>query len=154
MELVVERRAFRPTYTIGYLYVDGKRFYETLEDTERWLYDWMTTAEILKKKVKGQTAIPRGRYRVRMDVLSPKYSQKPKYKALTGGYMPRLENVKGFEGILLHGGNTDKDTEGCPLIGQNKVVGHLINSFDTFKQLYLKMIEVHKRGEEIYITIQ
>lgn len=65
----------------------------------------------------NQTAIPTGNYKIIVN-LSPKFKRN----------LPRLIDVPGFDGILIHRGNTDKDTSGCILIGENKVVGKVINS--------------------------
>lgn len=153
MKLLVKRIARRDTYTIGRLYVDGVYECDTLEDRDRGLRSDMPLVQITSKKVYGETAIPMGTYEITMVVKSPKYSAKPNY-SFTSGYMPRFLRIPGFEGVLIHGGNTDKDTLGCLLVGQNKVVGKLINSLDTFKKLYAKLIAASKRGEKITITIE
>ena len=74
-------------------------------------------------------------------------------KALNGGKMPRIVNVPGYEGVLIHPGNTALDTLGCVLVGRNTKVGQLTQSRDTFKALYVKMLAAHKRGEKITIEI-
>lgn len=155
MKIVLARHAFKPKYTIGKLYIDGVYFCSTLEDTDRNLYANMTLAEIKSKKVYGETAIPYAEYEIDMDTVSPKYSKKSTYADVTnGGYMPRLKNVKGFDGVLIHGGNTPKDTYGCVLVGINSIVGQLTNSFETFKKLYNKMYEAHRNGEKITLLIE
>ena len=78
---------------------------------------------IQKKKVYGETAIPTGIYKLEMNVVSPKYSLVKWYQDLCKGKMPRLLNVPGFEGVLIHPGNTPLDTFGCVLVGDNKVKG-------------------------------
>ena len=95
MRIELVRIAFKDTYTIGKLYVDGKYFSDVLENVDRGLDSSMTESEILKKKVKGQTAIPTGHY-----VINITYS--PKYKRM----MPLLLDVKGFSGIRIHSGNS------------------------------------------------
>ena len=115
MKIELVRIAFKDTYTIGKLYVDGKYFSDVLEDVDRGLDSSMSESEILEKKVKGQTAIPTGHY-----VINITYS--PKYKRM----MPLLLDVKGFSGIRIHSGNTAKDTEGCLLVGKNKQVGKVL----------------------------
>jgi len=152
MNLRVERRWRKATYTIGILYIDGVRFCETLEDTDRGLTDEMSVSTIKTRKIYGETAIPLGTYPVVMNVRSPKYSAVKFYKELCDGKMPRVTGVKGFEGILIHPGNSALDTLGCLLVGRNTVVGGLTKSRDTFKALYEKMSEAFKRGESIYIT--
>jgi hypothetical protein len=105
-------------------------------------------------KRQGTTAIPTGRYRVTLDVKSPKFSQK-KYEKNYGfcdGYLPRLINVNGFDGVLIHVGNTAKDTEGCLLVGKNTKVGKVLESKKTFVELYEKLLR--KKNEGIYITIE
>ena len=124
MKLEVIRHAFKPTYTIGKLYIDGKYFCDTLEDVVR----------------KGPKAIPAGTYEVILNV-SPRF----------GKVLPRLLNVPGFDGILIHAGNTSKDTSGCILVGQNKEVGKVINSQATMKRL-MEVLQSHKG--EITITVK
>lgn len=140
MRLTLIRIANRPTYCIGKLYIDGIYQCDVLEDTDRGLDDKMTEAEILKKKVKGQTAIPSGVYPVYI-TWSPKY-KKP---------MPLIENVKGYSGIRIHSGNSAKDTEGCLLVGKNKEVGKVLESRKTYNELFNIL---NKTDEKIIIDIQ
>lgn len=144
MKIELVRIAFKSTYTIGKLYVDGTYFCDVLEDVDRGLDSSMSESEILKKKVKGQTAIPTGHY-----VINITYS--PKYKRM----MPLLLDVKGFSGIRIHSGNTSKDTEGCLIVGKNKQVGKVLESRDTYKRLFKMMqgqkeitIDITRKGEE------
>lgn len=153
MKLRVERRWPKATYTIGILYIDGVRFCETCEDTDRGLKQNDSLSVIKKKKVYGETAIPKGTYKILMNTVSPKYANVTFYKKLCGGKMPRLQNVPGFEGILIHPGNSALDSYGCILVGRNKVKGGLIQSRDTFSELYQKMLAAYKKGEEITIEI-
>lgn len=150
MELELRRIARRETYTIGRLYVDGVRFCDTLEDTDRGLRQDMALPVLRAKKRKGITAIPTGRYRVTLGVKSPKYSQRKAYD-FCKGYVPRLINVPCFEGILIHIGNYPKDTEGCILVGKNTKVGAVLESAATFRELYA-LLQTAK--EPIYITIK
>ena len=153
MDVRVERRWKKSTYTIGILTVDGERFCESLEDRDRGLKQSDSPLWIGAKKVYGETAIPTGTYNVAMNVVSPKYSAVKWYKDLCGGKMPRLLDVPGFDGILIHPGNTAIDSCGCILVGRNTKVGQVTQSRDTFKKLYRKMKAAHERGEKITITI-
>lgn len=150
MELYLKRIAKRETYTIGRLSIDGVRFCDTLEDTDRGLRQDLPVSVLRAKKKKGVTAIPTGRYRVTLEMQSPKYKDRQQY-AFCKGYIPRLLNVPAYDGVLIHIGNTHRDTEGCILVGENKVVGKVINSTDTFHKLY----EILKSAKGyIFITIE
>jgi hypothetical protein len=153
MELRVERTYRGPKYTIGHLYIDNKYFCDTLEDPDRGLTSSMDLLTILAKKVKGDTCIPYGKYIVDMDTISPKYSNYVRfpYAKIAKGKMPRVSGVKGFAGILIHAGNTQKDTEGCLLVGYNKVKGQVINSQATWIKLFNILITAHKKREKITI---
>lgn len=152
LNLKLDRIYKGDTYTIGKLFIDGEFFCDTLEDKDRNLTFNMSLDEIRSKKVYGETAIPRGRYRITLKEISPKFKQKPTY-SFTGGFMPRLLNVPGFSGILIHGGNTALDTFGCILTGKNTVKGKLTESLATFKKLYDILEEADKNNKTIYMDI-
>ena len=139
MILTLDRKYKLPTYTIGKLYIDGEYFCDTLEDKDRGLTDSMFVSEISKIKIKKETAIPTGTYKVTIT-----YSNRFKKN------MPLINDVKGFEGIRIHSGNTNQDTEGCVLVGFNKVKGNVINSRDTYNKLF----SVLSKSNNITITIK
>ena len=142
MELKLIRKYRKTDYTIGILYVNNKYFCEILEDIDRGLKDSMSLEEIKKIKIKDQTCIPYGKYQILMT-----YS--PKYKKI----MPLVNNVKGFEGIRIHSGNTNKDTSGCLLPGFNKIKGQVINSRETFNKLYSLIQTATNNKENVTIEI-
>lgn len=129
-------------YTIGKMYINGDYFCDTLEDRVRDINKngKFDNGEV---KIAGETAIPYGRYQVIVNV-SPKFKRE----------LPRLLNVPNFEGILIHRGNTDKDSAGCILVGENKVKGKVINSTPYEQKIVQMMKEVLSKGEEIWITIE
>lgn len=138
-------------YTIGHLYIDEQYICDTLEDTDRMLDQSMSESYILSKKKKNLTAIPTGTYRLLMNVVSPKYSKKQYYMDVCKGRVPRVDNVKGFDGILIHAGNTAADTSGCLLVGYNKVKGKVLNSKIAFEKLYAILKAAYNNGQDICI---
>lgn len=153
MKLRVERRWPKATYCIGRLYIDGLLYCNTLEDTDRGLKQTDSLDYIKTRKVAGETAIPKGTYKVAMNVTSPKYSASSWYWSLCQGKVPRLLNVPGFDGILIHTGSDALSTRGCLLVGKNTKVGQLTESKDTFKKIYKLMKAAYDKGEEITIEI-
>lgn len=142
MKLKVKRVKNLDTCTIGKLYIDDVYFCDTLEDLDRGLKDSMDIRDIKNKKVYGKTAIPKGEYEVTLQVLSPKFSTYEFYKEVCNGFLPRLLNVKGFDGILIHvadGYKKDKLLSGCIGVGDSLVDGSLTNGKETFKKLYEKL---------------
>lgn len=102
MKLLLERDPSSLTCTIGHLSADGVHLCDTLEDPLRE----KPGIPVEKWKVAGDTAIPAGTYKVEI-TYSPRF----------GCDLPLLLSVPGFEGIRIHAGNTDADTEGCILVG-------------------------------------
>ena len=156
MELKLIRKYRCSNYCIDKLYINNEYFSDALEDPDRGLTDSMSLKEIKKIKIKGNTCIPYGTYNITLDVVSPKFGSKSYYKEVCNGKVPRLLNVKGFDGILIHvgdGPNGHKLTEGCVLIGRNTIKGGLTEGKKYFQLLYNKMLEAKKRGEKIKITI-
>lgn len=133
MQLKLIRKYKKPGYTIGILSVDGRYLCETLEDRVRNLPH--------EPKIPGHTAIPAGRYEVVVNI-SPRFKRK----------LPRLLAVPGFDGILIHRGNTAGDTAGCILVGENKAAGRVVNS--TLYELRLtELIEQAQTADE-RVTIE
>lgn len=149
MKLLLKRIAKMEKYTIGKLYVDGEYFADTLEDTDRNLTSTMSKDEIAKVKVYGKTAIPTGTYVVDMNTVSPKFGKRS-WAQPYEGKVPRLQDVPGYEGVLIHPGNTADDTLGCILVGRNKVKGQVVESQDTFHSL----MNILKGDNDITITIE
>ena len=155
--LKVVRKYNKPDkhYCIGELYVQGKKFCDTLEPADYGLTGNMSAEEIKRIKDKhtdAPVAIPLGSYRVVMNVVSQKYSKSEYYKNLCGGRVPRLLNVPGYEGILIHVGNIaglygQTDTLGCLLVGHNEKVGMVLRSKETFTALY----KIMKQYKNIFI---
>jgi hypothetical protein len=141
-ELFLQRRYLKDTYTIGILSVDDVAFCDTLEDRVR---DYNKDGDLNDEnedKVYGETAIPYGRYRV-IVTYSPKFKRK----------LPLLLGVPHFEGIRIHGGKYNTNTEGCILLGENKIKGGLINSKQYVDELTNWIEMWAKKGEETFITI-
>ena len=137
MILTLKRIALKETYTIGRLYIDGVYYCDTLEDKVIDL-DRSGKFEGDEVKVYRETAIPYGKYKVSLR-RSPKFKRD----------LPYLHDVPHFEGILIHRGNTNKDTWGCILVGENKEVGMVLNSKGYENALVKRM----RKEREITIEI-
>lgn len=142
LRLLVDRKWKKDTYTIGRLYVNGELWCNTLEDKDRGLTSKMKTEDIKKIKVYEETAIPTGKYQVT-------YSYSPRFKR----YLPRVNDVPCYTGILIHNGSTDKNTSGCILVGENKIKGKLVNSTYWMNKVCEKIKEAVNHGEIVSLEI-
>ena len=152
MLVTIKRIAMMPgmQYQTGHLYIDGKYTCDTIEDIDRGLTQDMPLDKIVKIKVKNQTAIPRGKYRVLMNRIPPKFSAKPYYWKFCKGKVPYLYKVPGFEGILIHMGKNQNSSAGCIIVGYNTIVGQVTSSQACFEKVY----NILKNAEdEIWIEI-
>lgn len=131
MNVVIERKWKKDTYTIGRVYVNGEFYANSMEDRDRGLTKDMPLKEIQRIKVYGETAIPTGEYIVKM-TYSPKYRR----------VMPQIMDVPGWSGVRLHSMNTAKDSEGCIGFGKNDKPGWISNS-----RSYMKAFEDRLRAE-------
>jgi hypothetical protein len=134
MKLISRRKEYGDNYTISELSVNGVYECFILEDTVR------------PKGVKifGNTAVPAGTYNVVINFSN--HFQK---------LLPELLNVPMFEGIRIHSGNTDVDTEGCLLVGTTWGGGDFIgNSVVAFNHLFPQLQAAIAAGESVTIEIQ
>ena len=126
MKIQIKRLHKTENSTIGELTIDGVFECYTLEDKERDV------------KIKGETAIPKGTYGVIINKSN-------RFKKL----LPLLLEVKGFEGVRVHAGNSNHDTEGCILVGRTRSVDYISQSRKAFDSLFAKM----QKAKSITITI-
>jgi hypothetical protein len=136
MKIVVDRFTSTKEETLGRLFIDGRQYCYTLEDEKRDI------------KVHGETRIPVGVYKLGLR-NSPHFSPK------TGHDMLWVKDVPGFNYILIHSGNTDKDTEGCLLVGsifekKNERIT-ILRSKEAYNLIYPIISEAVKKGE---VTIE
>ena len=131
MKLKLERLKKTEDSVLGKLYVDDVFQCYTLEDTDRLLEG--------KTKIAGKTAIPVGEYKVVKRFSS-------KFNIVT----PYLLDVPEFSYVLIHWGNTAKDTDGCILVGEKQADNSIVGSRNAFKALMLKLAVVG----EATITIE
>ena len=150
MKLVLKRINNQDNYCEGKLYIDGIYQCDVIEDIDRGLTNEMSITEIQSKKVYGETAIPKGTYQITLDVVSPKFKDSS-WATFCEGKLPRLLDVPGFEGVLIHVGNEASNSLGCLLVGQKTKDGWVSNSTQTFKDLYYKLKQA---TDQITITIE
>ena len=122
-------------HNYGKLFVDKLFFGETLEDEDRYL-------EQGGEKEYGNTAIPRGRYRVKL-TPSQRFNR----------IMPEIMDVPDFTGVRIHGGNTDADTLGCPLLGQVRTPQGIANCRGVNDRLYITLQAAEQRNEDVWIEV-
>ena len=142
MKLQLKRRFFADAYTISTLSINGLRFCDVVEDKNRDANKDGDLNDTGEAKVYAETAIPFGTYEVVL-TLSPKFKRR----------LPRLLNVPGFDGILIHRGNTAKDSAGCLIVGENKIKGGVINSTKYELELVELIDAAIKKGEKVTIEI-
>ena len=141
MKLLLERKYLKEDYCIGRLCINGTFFCNTLEDKVRDI-NKNGTFDCGEFKISGHTAIPYGEYEVIVN-YSPKFKRE----------LPRLLNVPHFEGILIHRGNTNKDSSGCILVGENTKKGMVLNSTKYEVELVNILKKALTKGENITIEI-
>lgn len=136
MKITLTRFAKKDGYTVGRLAIDGQYFCDTLEP------QWRNLAAGVQK-VKGCTAIGEGTYPV-VITKSPRFRR----------WLPLLVGVPQFSGIRIHAGNTADDTEGCILVGWNRLRGRLVNSRSALTLLMNRMVEALARGEKMVMEVR
>jgi hypothetical protein len=120
----------------------GKAVYGCLE----WENDKCYTLEHPPRdqKIKGQTGVPAGAY-----YLTYRYSPSRSRK------MPYLDNVPNFRNVMLHSGNTLKDTTGCILVGDtiDTAYNKILFSRRAFGRFIKWFAPQWEQGEEILLNI-
>lgn len=147
MKLTLKRKHENLEYTIGDLFINDVWFCNTIEDTIRDLPNICPNTNKglqcnCSGKIYSKTAIPVGTYRITIE-FSPRFKRR----------LPYLHNVPHFLGILIHPGNTEKDSSGCIIVGMNTIKGKVLQSRITSDKLNALLEEELKKGNKITIQI-
>lgn len=124
--------------------IDGVFQCHTLEDEKR------------KLKVKGETRVWEGSYPV---VFRKEGTHHEKYKVKYADVhkgMLHIIDVPDFQYILIHIGNTEKDTDGCLLVGTapNETMTGLLGSTKAYLKIYPIIAGALERNEKVVINFK
>lgn len=136
--------------TLGELFDENnKRICNTLEDEYRKL------GPKGEGKVRGETRIPAGTYRLTIRKALTGLTLKYRKKFSWFEYHIELENVPFFQGIYIHIGNKEKDTDGCILLGVwlDRKARFITSSTVTYEAFYKKYYPLIKDNKDIYLNI-
>lgn len=145
MEIKVQRVLSNKEETLGIMYLNGVPFCWTIEDQKQ------------DKKVMKETRIPEGVYEIKLRTEGGHHEKYAKqFPAIHKG-MLELQNVKDFQFILIHIGNTEKDTDGCILVGDAPVLGEklsIVQSTVAYEKMYKRVISCLDAKEKVTIKIE
>jgi hypothetical protein len=134
--------------TPSLLMINGKFTCFVLEDEAR------------KVKVRGETRIPAGLYQVKFrEVDSPLTLKYRKRFPDDFTYHLELQNVPGFQFVYMHIGNTDDDSDGCLLLGNQAYFNDVKQGFSigqstqAFLRVYKQVSDALNKGERVWIQI-
>ncbi|MDP1628872.1 MAG: DUF5675 family protein [Parvibaculum sp.] len=168
MHLRLDRTASDAQSTLGKLYLRDIEGAPGEGETWRFLC-WTCEDEHRDEKVMHETRIPvppeapphRGVYRL---ALKPKGSSRfdagytKRFGEMHAG-MIELRDVPGFTGVLIHIGNTERDTSGCILLGTqwgHDERGHykVVSSEAAYRRVYPILRDALKAGETVTLGIR
>ena len=131
VNLLLIRDTLTEQSTMGKLFLNGEEFCDTLE------LPW-------KENKRSISCIPAGEYDARLRL--PRESATREYIHLL------IKDVPNRDYILVHIGNTTKDTKGCILVGQSRKQ-HSVGNSTLAMELLIKEI-IHLGGENIKLIIK
>lgn len=137
IKFLLQRDVMAPGFTLGRLFVEGKQYGFTCEDQDRYLEDNPGA------KVPKRTAIPRGLYRMTLSFSN-------RFKKV----MPLIVDVPGFEGVRIHGGNDEHDTEGCPLLGKTRTAVGVAHCAEVNQALIDLITRAEDSGDAVWIEVK
>jgi hypothetical protein len=147
MKIKVSRYSRNNESTLGAFFIDGKFYVHTVEDEKR------------EVKVMSETRIPEGTYSIELAKWGAHHEKYAKMFPEMHKGMLLLKDVPGFQGILIHIGNTDLDSSGCILVcntvDNNKITrGTGFNSTEAYKRIYPQIAAAIEAKIPVTITVE
>lgn len=133
MEILVDRFISDDDTTISRILIDGKFICFGLEDEYR------------EEKLAGETRIPAGLYEITLRTEGGFHARyQRRFPDIHKGMLHILK-VPNFKWILIHCGNTDKDSSGCLLVGSQAITEpgdmKIISSASAYKRFYSQVVD-------------
>ena len=133
--------------TLGALYLNNKLIAFTLEDESR------------DKKVKGETCIPAGMYKLGIRKVVTPLTEHYRGKYPFFKYHIEILNVPNFSSIYIHVGNSEKHTDGCVLLGATAEIHTnkaewIGKSAVTYEKFYKTIYSILEKGDLVSILIE
>jgi hypothetical protein len=145
MEILIKAIEEGIDYTLSQMSIDGCNECYVLEDGHKDI------------KERGTTRIPRGRYELKIRKAGTIYQNYIKKFSWHKG-MIEIADIPNFKYVMVHIGNTVKDTDGCPLLGAGKSwngkTRMVTSSTLAYKAWYEKVYPVLEKGEKVFITLE
>jgi hypothetical protein len=110
------------------------------------------------KKVYGETRIPAGTYDIQLKLWGGFHERYSTKFPLTHKGMLHLQDVPGFEDVLIHIGNKDDDSAGCILVGNSADENLLDDGFigqstAAYKRIYPDIASALSFGDRVVLEI-
>ena len=135
MHILVDRYLSDEDATLSRVYIDGVYQCDGLEDEYR------------EDKIVGETRIPAGTYKIGVRTVGGFHKRYSRSFSFHRGMLHVLD-VPGFEYILIHVGNYDRDTAGCLLLGAGDERAMAVwLSKGTYRRFYNKVIDAALSGD-------
>lgn len=145
MQITVDRYLSTNEATLSRVLVDGAFQCFGLED------------EFRAVKIPGETRVPAGSYKITLRTwggFHDRYQKDRRFRDFHQG-MLWVRDVAGFEDILIHVGNSERDTAGCLLVAKERdeLRMTLLNSTQAYCDLYKKVVEA-AHANRLYINYE
>lgn len=143
MDILVDRYLSTNEATLSHVYVNGEFYCFGLED------------EFRAVKIPGETRIPAGSYKITLKTwggFHERYKVDRRFREYHQG-MLWVREVPDFENILIHVGNTEKDTAGCLLVGMVRDETRMViyRSAEAYEKLYRRVLPAAEQNR-LYVT--
>lgn len=145
MKILVKRFYQSDIDTVGLLYINNVFMCYTLEDAFQ------------SSKIYGKTRIPAGEYPVRLRKVGTTHCYYNKRFPIMHKGTLHIQDIPNFENVLIHIGNTHKDTKGCLLVGTDfkhrSTYTKLRHSTVAYKKIYPLILSCLIHDEDVSIKI-
>jgi len=152
MNFILQRYSDNGDSTLGL-------FFEKLDNKKLVFQNYILEDEGRAEKVAGETRIDAGFYELKIQQVVTPLTEKYRKKYPWFENHIEITGLKRHKSVYCHIGNSDEDTDGCPLFGDvadNNTLGpgSVTNSTIAFKRWYERVYPHLKSGKKAFIEVR